>query len=485
MTRSKTTKRALVASVCATLMCIAMLIGTTFAWFTDTASTSVNKIQSGTLDVTLEKATAWDTETGNPTTWESAEGTTLEFRKAADGSTQTVLWEPGCTYSLPELRISNNGNLALKYKIIITGINGDAELNDVIDWTITLDGSDYVVDAEHSLAAKTEAATDSDIFTISGHMKEEAGNDYQDLSIDGIAITVVATQDTVEYDSSSNQYDKDAAITVIGGNSTITTTDDNANIVVADAAVINSSTSIGKGTTISGTGVDSTTVEVEKAKVAADDIAIKDMTIKATDTDTNSSAVTIESNVNKTVIENVVLEGQGLASDTKGIAASGNNLLIKNAKISNVFRGIIFWDGIGGENVIEDCVIDNVIYTFNINASSVDEGTTLIVKNSTLNGWTSYSGCMSKVTFENCKLGKSNGYAYLRPYSETELTDCEFTSEDYKLNAGGTGAYTITLTNCTKNDTAITADNVKDLLLDTGSWNSNVTLIVNGTTVTV
>ena len=45
MTSNKSTKRALVSSALAVLMCMAMLIGTTFAWFTDTASTAVNKIQ--------------------------------------------------------------------------------------------------------------------------------------------------------------------------------------------------------------------------------------------------------------------------------------------------------------------------------------------------------------------------------------------------------------------------------------------------------
>ena len=52
---SKNTKRALVSSALAMLVCVALLIGTTFAWFTDTASTSVNKIQSGNLDVQLVK----------------------------------------------------------------------------------------------------------------------------------------------------------------------------------------------------------------------------------------------------------------------------------------------------------------------------------------------------------------------------------------------------------------------------------------------
>ncbi len=143
MTNRKSTKRALLGSVMAMVLCLAMLVGATFAWFTDTASTGVNKIQAGKLDIALEMKDA----SGN---WISAEGKTLDFVKAAAG--EQVLWEPGCTYTLPELRVVNNGNLALKYKVAITGINGSAKLNDVIDWTI----GDVAMGAEQHLAARRE-----------------------------------------------------------------------------------------------------------------------------------------------------------------------------------------------------------------------------------------------------------------------------------------------------------------------------------------
>ena len=82
MTNSKSTKRALLTSVLALLMCVAMLIGATFAWFTDTASTGVNKIQAGNLDVKLEYATAWNDD-GSVKTWADAEGKTLTFKTKA------------------------------------------------------------------------------------------------------------------------------------------------------------------------------------------------------------------------------------------------------------------------------------------------------------------------------------------------------------------------------------------------------------------
>ena len=219
MTNSKTTKRALLSSTLALLMCVAMLIGTTFAWFTDTASTAVNKIQAGTLDIGLEM---WDGEK-----WVTAEGETLNF-KAADNRTD-ILWEPGCTYELPKLRIVNKGNLALKYQVVISGINGDAQLNEAIDWYYSVEltalggtgwtslvpgyklsnfttGENYL----YPQAMATIARPNESVFKIVGKMKETAGNEYQGLSIDGVSITVVATQYNYESDSYNNQYDAGA-----------------------------------------------------------------------------------------------------------------------------------------------------------------------------------------------------------------------------------------------------------------------------------
>ena len=193
----KSKKSALLLSFTSLLLCFAMLAGSTFAWFTDTATTGVNKIQAGNLKVDLEM---YDTVQNK---WVSAKGKTLEFKKAADAPAgEKVLWEPGCIYELPKLRVINMGNLALKYTIEITGINGDAKLNDAIDWTI--DG----ITLDNTFTSLAVGANKE--FTIKGHMKKTAGNEYQGLSINGIGITVFATQDTVEYDSYNNQYDKDA-----------------------------------------------------------------------------------------------------------------------------------------------------------------------------------------------------------------------------------------------------------------------------------
>ena len=202
MNESTKTKKALRGSLLALFLCIVLLIGTTFAWFTDTASTGVNKIQSGNLDVQLLYST-------DGTNWHDAEGQTLKFlQKQANGSlveNADILWEPGCTYKLPQIKVKNNGNLALKYTMKVTGVEGDQKLNEVIDWTID---DKALTDFDGSLTA----GQSSNAMTIQGHMQESAGNEYQNLSIDGITITVYATQDTVENDSFGKDYDKDARV---------------------------------------------------------------------------------------------------------------------------------------------------------------------------------------------------------------------------------------------------------------------------------
>ena len=214
MNNKRATKRALLTSVMALVMCVVMLVGTTFAWFTDTASTGVNKIQAGNLDIELQMK-------DNDGNWVKAEGKTLTFKTKDNRAADKILWEPGCTYELPELRIVNKGNLALKYKVIINGIEGDAKLNEAIDWTITYGNeidklTDDINEFEYKMLPKAAGDADypSQTFTIKGTMKEEAGNEYQGLSIDGIGITVVATQYTYEKDSIDDQYDANANATI-------------------------------------------------------------------------------------------------------------------------------------------------------------------------------------------------------------------------------------------------------------------------------
>ena len=100
MNTTQTTKHALWASVTAIALCMVMLVGTTFAWFTDTASTAVNKIQAGNLDVEVKYSKDFST-------WKKVDETTKLFE-------DSTVWEPGRT-EIVYLQVKNAGTLALKY----------------------------------------------------------------------------------------------------------------------------------------------------------------------------------------------------------------------------------------------------------------------------------------------------------------------------------------------------------------------------------
>ena len=214
-------KKALLSSAFALVLSVAMLIGTTFAWFTDTASTGVNKIVSGNLKVDIIGETS------------DSHISTLKFTKAGAetdaGAAEEILWEPGCRYLTEGFRIANKGNLALKWKAQVNMnniINGKVEgstiakdgksLLDVIDfYVVTSTDENAEAVAIEDFVGNLKKTETSEVYYIKGVMQTTAGNDYQDLTLDGITVTVIAAQDTVENDSFDNQYDKDAKYPIV------------------------------------------------------------------------------------------------------------------------------------------------------------------------------------------------------------------------------------------------------------------------------
>lgn len=251
-TNRNSTRRSLLVSATALILSIAMLVGTTFAWFTDSASTGVNKIQAGNLDIKLEMKNATNE-------WVDAEGKTLAWKKASGTpSGEATLWEPGVTYELPLLKIKNLGNLETQFQVQINGITGkdkngnpSTKLLDALNFEVVfLTSEEYFDDEELASHFTTEVrgsslenlpytiarpplfiqeepdltgirlrkkddGGDTYFVRIRAHMDESANNDYQGLSLENIGITVVATQCPAEHDSFNDQYDKDAEYPIV------------------------------------------------------------------------------------------------------------------------------------------------------------------------------------------------------------------------------------------------------------------------------
>lgn len=144
------------------------------------------------------------------------------------------------------------------------------------------------------------------------------------------------------------------------------------------------------------------------------------------------------------------IQTQGNAT-FKDLVIDGNNASYDGYGI----RGI-FLTG-AGTVTIENVTIKNVTYTINDDSATK----TVKVKNSTLEGWTSYNPNTTG-EFENVKFTKGT-YATFRPHGTTTLTDCSFEEGFVLLLDKLADDKTVTIKNCTYNGTPITSANIADL----------------------
>ena len=314
MNNKRATQRARLTSVMALVMCVVMLVGTTFAWFTDTASTGVNKIQAGNLDIEVQYRTTADGK------WNALDNATDLF--GAEGT----LFEPGHT-RVVELKIKNAGNLALKYKIGMNVVSETVGTNkagnpyklsdylkvattgfqqypaeggiaEAMEWAIFQPGmgsmwkshdfADFYLEYASNGNVHVLQPGAAQILGIKVYMPESVGNEANAISTEKAAsisfgLNVLATQYTTESDSYGTQYDKDATYPVIvsnqqQANDAITNaTDKKVNISIAsgqtitlDNDIANSSGSDNKARDITFVGDGSQTVDVITNAVSAE-----------------------------------------------------------------------------------------------------------------------------------------------------------------------------------------------------------------------
>ena len=223
MTKIKSTKRALLISGLALMMCVAMLIGSTFAWFTDSATFAGNIIKSGKLDVEMYWAEASE-DPSNANWADASKNAIFDYEK----------WEPGFVQAR-HIKIANVGNLAFKYQMQIFANGIVSELADVIDvyyfdQAVATNRASFTdankigtlsnvinIGATNSLTKMingelyAEDGRNEKIVTIAFKMQESAGNEYQNLSIGSdFSVRLYATQLTHENDSFDNTYDNEA-----------------------------------------------------------------------------------------------------------------------------------------------------------------------------------------------------------------------------------------------------------------------------------
>ncbi len=190
MRASRKIKSALFGGALLTIITVMLMLGSTMAWFQDT-EVVINTYTFGNLDVDIVEKKNDGQIVG---------ATTLQFVKPDGGEYQAgaYLFEPGATFQLKEFYIKNSGDVALKYRLKLdtTGATGQKKLLDSISIAATMGAGSPAPSFSLDSETRTLAAGRMDgPVRIYIHMKEAAGNEYQDLSVEGLVVKVIAVQD--------------------------------------------------------------------------------------------------------------------------------------------------------------------------------------------------------------------------------------------------------------------------------------------------
>ena len=419
-TNKNSVRRSLIVSATALVLTVAMLIGTTFAWFTDSVTSGRNHIQAGNLDVELEyknsKTNGFETVTDD----------TKIFSNSEDG----VLWEPGhVEYAV--LRVTNAGTLALKYNLGVNVVSEQGstsveknpfKLSEYLKVAV-LDGDETTVlndntAARDALIAKAETASpkrlseagyaaenqklypasevvDSDkpsekIVTMVIWMPTDVGNEAnyakgQAVPTIEMGIDLVATQYTYEEDSFGPDYDEGATYYVAAKD--IADSINNAkpgDTLKVEGTVTTNDVTDGKLT------IDKENITVENltsevpVSITADDVTLKGASV--TTTEVSTPALTVNADLTSVTVTDSTFSaqtGKGTNHTAVSIPINGKVVFTGNM-VTNNYNGVEFGISNAGDlgngtiiaNNTFDAIGNNAISIYNI-----EDGATITIKN--------------------------------------------------------------------------------------------------------
>ena len=222
----KSTKKSLIASGISLAVSVALMVGSTFAWFTDSVTNKGNKIQAGSLkigayaydldmDGTGESFTVADVNGGNAFTFESDP---QDLRTDGTAIINDTDWEPGKS-NAKLLKVVNEGTLAAEIKLNFE-TSGELESALWFDFVKVENGAvtgNFEKRPMNTLSAVAQALElpiikkgDTLQFILVYGMYEEAGNEYMEDSFTA-DVTILAKQYTYEEDGfGSSDYDENA-----------------------------------------------------------------------------------------------------------------------------------------------------------------------------------------------------------------------------------------------------------------------------------
>ncbi len=415
MTKSYSTKRSLITSVIALMLCFSMLLGTTFAWFTDSVTSANNIIKSGNLDVAMY----WADGKVDPTTTSWTDASTGAIFDYAN-------WEPGYV-QVRHIKIANEGSLALKYQLAIAANGEVSELANVIDV--------YYADPAVKVANRAQLTEDMKLgtltevlanlgatgygelqkdeahtVTLAFKMQESAGNEYQNLAIGSdFAVKLVATQLTSEEDSFDDQYDKDAEYDYL------VATQDELEAAIKSAPVGDEPTVIALGTDIKETltiaqepgvklvidgngnsALEGIIVDGKSAAYSDAGLVIKDFVFDANSKIDEEACINLGDGTNGTryisnlTVENCTFDVAGKVA-VKSYQNGDKNITIKGCTVSDKMHSLVQVNNVNNL-VVEDCKI------FSKNGINANQSPIVTVK-----------GCTADVTGYAVRFGATSG----------------------------------------------------------------------------
>lgn len=402
-------KKLILSAILTIALCFSLISGATYALFTSESKMNI-AINSGKVEMVanISNIETWSLENNKDEAGRTDGTFTLGGSVSFANSILTIdKIVPGDKVSF-DINGTNNSNVTILYRYKIENIDGSKLMSGL---EFVIDDVKYEKMAKYISAWQTLNVNENmEDVEVTIELPELAGNEYQDLETK-VLITVEAIQGNATVDGTFEVY------------------------------------------------YFATTVEDLKT-------VLKNQGNVVLNSDLNLEASSGGYSKAGAIVSGGVLDGNNNTlevNDSNGtwdcaLYFSGGT--IKNLKIEGAFRGV-FTAGCSSDLVMDNVIIDNVCYTFS--SDSTNPNYSVIVTNSTLNGWTSYAAGYKSVSFTNCKFGKGTGaysYAYMRPYNDTVFTNCVF-EEGYQFDST---RCTSTFVNCYYGDQLITQSNVASFL---------------------
>ena len=504
---NKSTKKALLLSVLSMLVCVAMLVGTTFAWFTDSVTSGKNTITAGNLDIELEYSETPDVDSS----WETV-------ADATDLLDPEALWEPGHT-EVVYLKISNLGTLALKYQFTMnifsetvgkSVLGNDIYLSDHLMYGV-VDYTEPFKTREDAIAAVESNAVALDNYFVAGemlkgdapeivalvvYMPTTVGNEanYRGDAIPEIELGVelVATQLTSEEDFFNELYDEGAYLPVVYNAAELASALGNGDSVKlgSDIAVSESlNIAAGKDVVIDLNGKTlsadaALAAEVEPVIFNRGTLALKNGTISAVDTTGirshgSSAKLTLD---NMTIAQENATDPEWLGSAV--FTSGGATTVINSGNYSGTSSAAMVATS-GGHLIVNGGTFEADVTTLRVDSWSYNSRMT--VNGGTINVSTAGAKALYADGYKYADIngGTFNGtidstYTSININGGTFVDDLNTSiSKNTKVNGtvtdNGDGTYTV----------AITAEDAKELIAAGGNVTLAGTIDMNGETVAI